>query len=237
MCGPAADTQTMKLAMPAGRGALAAVLVIALVAVAALMISHRGNSTATVPGSVSASEPAAATPTRGAGAGEASVRSLRGAAFTSSFPSSWNIWSRSGARADLYQLSSTHGRPNELGIPPAGAIAITIDASTSTSAATARFSHTVTRDGIVRLMPLFVGTPGGAVGVSLASPPKRSKLAGSEAAIEAYGYTYRGVGNIQVDVLAKHDAHIVLIELDTEPQFAAQGEAALETLARHWHWR
>jgi len=65
----------------------------------------------------------------------------------------------------------------------------------------------------------------------------RSSLAGAEAAIESFGYTYRGVGDVEVDLLAGRDGDVFLLELNTEPALAAQGEAAFETVAKHWRWQ
>jgi hypothetical protein len=72
--------------------------------------------------------------------------------------------------------------------------------------------------------------------VSLASPPALSKLAGAEAAVESYAYTYRGVGDVQVNILSRHKGHIASIELDTEPALASLGQAELEVIGAHWRW-
>jgi hypothetical protein len=48
------------------------------------------------------------------------------------------------------------------------------------------------------------------------------------------GTLYRGVGDVQVDLLARRNGDVFLLELNTEPALAAQGEAALETIPKHW---
>jgi hypothetical protein len=165
------------------------------------------------------------------------LKVLHGVAFASSFSATWNAWTATRPNgAARYQLSSTAATPNGLGIPAPGGVAVTID-DTPTTVLPVRLSRAKAGASPVALIPDFVGVPSGAVGTKLASPPASTRLGGAEAAIESYAYTDSGVANVQVDILARHDGRFVLVELDTEPAFAAAGEAALETLGKHWLWR
>jgi hypothetical protein len=163
--------------------------------------------------------------------------------FSTSYSSGWNVSSKHNfAGAAQYQLSSTGASVNALGIAPAGTVAVTIEQTPLSFFSSAHLvgagpDVAASTQSAVELLPHVVGTPGGAQGVRLAAPPARSSLVGAEAGIESYGYTYRGVGDIQVDLLARRGSDVFLLELNTEPALASQGEAALETIAKHWHWK
>jgi hypothetical protein len=142
----------------------------------------------------------------------------------------------------MYQLSSTGAAANALGVPPAGTIAVTISVIPARllplyHLAGAMPDTSWATQNVLELLPNVVGTPGAATYVRRAGAPSRSSLAGAEAAIESYGYLYRGLGNIQVDLLARRAGNLILIELDTEPSLAREGEAAVQAIAQNWHWR
>jgi hypothetical protein len=167
---------------------------------------------------------------------EGGLELLRGVRFTSSFSATWSAWTTTRPNGAVrYQLSSTAAKPNGLGIPAPGGVAVTIDDS-PTTVLPVRLSPTKAGGSPVALISDFVGVPSGAVATKLASPPASTRLGGAEAAIESYAYTDGGVANVQVDILARHNGRFMLVELDTEPAFATQGEAALETLGKHWRW-
>lgn len=167
---------------------------------------------------------------------------LQGGVFTTSYQSSWTITTkRSSIGAALYKLSSTGAPIDNLGIPPAGTVGVTIAETPVSFFSSAHLLGAApdpgaARQSAVELLPHLVGTPGGALHATLASPPRHTSLAGAEAAIESYGYTYAGVGDIQVDILSRRDGKVVLVELNVEPALASQGEAALETITRSWRW-
>jgi hypothetical protein len=171
------------------------------------------------------------------------LKRLDGGLFSTSYSGGWSVSSKHNATgAALYQLSSTGAKVNGLGIAPAGTVAVTIAQTPLSFFSTGHLigagpDTAASSQSTVELLPHVVGTPGGAQRVVLAAPPARSSLAGAEAAIESYGYTYRGVGDVQVDLLARRDGDVFLLELNTEPALAAEGEAALETIAKHWRWQ
>jgi hypothetical protein len=171
------------------------------------------------------------------------MKTLDGGLFSTSYSGGWSVSSKHNATgAALYQLSSTGKSVSALGIAPAGTVAVTIAQTplsffSSGHLVGAGPDAAASSQSALELLQHVVGTPGGAQRVILAAPPARSSLAGAGAAIESYGYTYRGVGDVQVDLLARRDRDVFLLELNTEPALAAQGEAALETIAKHWRWR
>jgi hypothetical protein len=216
--------------MFAGRSRLVLLAVVALAAVGVglmqLSSSHAHSQTASTPTVV-----------------QPRLKTLDGGLFSTSYSGGWSVSSKHNASgAALYQLSSTGAKVNGLGIAPAGTVAVTIAQTPLSFFSTGHLmgagpDTAASRQSAVELLSLVVGTPGGAQRVILAAPPARSSLAGAEAAIESYGYTYRGVGDVQVDLLAHRDDDVFLLELNTEPALAAQGEAALETIATHWRWQ
>jgi hypothetical protein len=243
----------MRLSFPAGRRAVVGVLVLALVLAAGawlLLFAHKGPATPAIQAATPGKAASPAGLTRPVSAAQAGLRTLQGVAFITSYLSTWSEWHNEAAcficapgtgngGAHTYQLSSTHGQPSKRGIPPAGAIGITISEQPATPTAKERFGRArraAVGRAVVSFLRDFVRPPRGAQGVTLASPPQHSNLAGAEAGIESYGYTYRGVKNIQVDIVADQGGNFVLIELDTEPKLAARGAAALETLGKSWRW-
>lgn len=220
-----------------GRGVLLAVIAVVVIAGGAALLLKPSN------GNTSATPTTAATPAPRAEPATAKLATLTADSFSTSYTAGWHLASRRGAAqtAAVYKLSSTASEPNSLGIPPAGTIGITIieypeSLLASAHLVGARPDPAITKLGAVQLLPHVVGTPGSATGVSLAGPPAPSKLAGAEAAIESYGYTYRGVGDVQVNILSRHEGHIALIELNTEPALASQGQAEVEVIGAHWLW-
>ncbi|HTA14909.1 MAG TPA: hypothetical protein VK781_08640 [Solirubrobacteraceae bacterium] len=215
--------------MLSGRNLIATLAVIAVAAVGAavLLVSSHGHGR-------TGSPPVVVQP---------GVKTLQGSVFSTSYDAGWVLSSkRDSIGAAQYQLSSTGAAINPLGIAPAGTVAITINETPESFFSSAHTAGVgpdlaVRRQSAVQLLPHIVGTPRGAQRTILASRPQRSKLAGVEAAIESYGYTYAGTGNIQVDVLSRKHGDIVLLELNTEPSLSSQGEAALEAIAKHWRWR
>ena len=54
---------------------------------------------------------------------------------------------------------------------------------------------------------------------------------------EDAAFSYRGVGDVQVNILSRHRGHVISIELNTEPALAGEGQAELEVIGAHWRWR
>jgi hypothetical protein len=158
---------------------------------------------------------------------------LQGRAFETSVIAGWRIRTRQNPHGAVrYQASSTAAALDSAGVPPAGGVGITIDdvpASFFTRGSSrAPDSLTVLR--------MSAGTPRGAKGVARVAAPRRTTLGGAEAAEEAFTYSYRGRGNVQVDVVAQHGGRSLLIELDAEPGLAKPSQQALELLASGWRW-
>ena len=55
--------------------------------------------------------------------------------------------------------------------------------------------------------------------------------------VESYAYAHRGVGDVQVNILSRHNGHVAMIELDTEPTLVCRSQAELEAIGPHWRWR
>jgi hypothetical protein len=242
-------------------GALAAVAVlVAAIVVLIMPQTHEPASTASsaasAPPASSASAPARVSAQHGPsasaagahgpldGAGPAAVpaarevasvpagsRSLDGGLFTASYPAGWRLTSAQVKGVTRYQLSSTGAPIGALGIGPAGTVGVTIDESQPAGRLGA-FAHDA-----ARLLPASVGTPRGALAVTLGARPRTVVLGGAEAAEESYAYTYEGRQNVQSDVLAVRGGRLVLVELDGEPSAARAAQAGFEALMSSWRWR
>ena len=183
--------------------------------------------------------------------GRVRVRHVASRSFTSTIDARWTVRAHRGAGGyETLALSSTRAHLDSEGIPPEGAIGITLaEGATATLAsrggegvAQAGAQPPAGREGAraqaaVALLAEVVRTPAGAQGVELSGPPRFRTLAGSDAAEESYEYAYRGRGNVQVDVVATRNGRVYFIELDTELARIAEGESELSGLLRSWHWR
>jgi hypothetical protein len=200
------------------RGFAVVALIAVIVVVAAVVVFTMG-------GSKSAGPTAPSTPVRAHNA----AGTIHGHGFTASVLSGWSLTSQQapGGR-NRYQLSSTGAPINRLGLPPAGTIGITIDASPSSS--------TGAVPTVLSMLSASVGTPRGAVGVAVGSPARVVRLAGVSAAEKAYTYTYGGFSNVQVDLVARHGGTAYLIELNAEPSLLPESQSALELLFSSWRW-
>jgi hypothetical protein len=176
---------------------------------------------------------------------------VSGASFHSAIDARWRVVAHTARRGfETMALSSTGAHLDAEGIPPAGAIGITItDGPASAIAARPREraeAHAqpapLARTGAlaeaaVALMGEVVRTPASAQGIEVSGPARYRTLAGASAAEESYEYVYRGRGNVQLDVVAARAGEIYFIELDTELAQLPQGEAAFARLLRNWSWR
>ncbi len=159
---------------------------------------------------------------------------LHASSFTAGYQRGWSLTSKTGPHGEhRYQLSSTGQPISRLGIPPRGTVGITIDESSTAIFANPQFASFSAR----ALLPHIVGIPRGATALTRSTLPQRTLLGGTEAGEESYTYTYKGRQNVQVDVLAKLHARLVLVELDAEPTLTQQSQTGLEALTRHWTWR
>jgi hypothetical protein len=210
-------------------GSLAAVAaVVAVVLLLSMGHSSEPASTAPSPATPSASTPR---PVTARASSPARTRTLHATMFSARYPASWTVATAQRRGAVRHQLSST-GRPiDSLDIGPAGTVGVTI-LETAPSRIVGAFSH-----GISALLPLIVGTPRTAEGVTRTAAPRAVTLDGAQAAEESYAYMYSGRENVQSDVLVRRGDRLVLIELDGEPAAAGSAEGAFEALMRGWRWR
>jgi type II secretory pathway pseudopilin PulG len=172
------------------------------------------------------------------GSGSSSTTALRGRAFTTAYPDGWTVTIRHRSAEDItYVLTSSAARTNDLGIPPAGAIGITIDdySLEAVSAIDPAAAATVSQDPLA-LLPAFIGTPRTAVDEVSSVALHTTTLGAAAAAAASYTYIYNGVSDVQSDVVSRHGQQIATIELNTEPALASQGTAALNAVAAHWRW-
>lgn|GEM_PF-6158770 len=178
-------------------------------------------------------------------------RRVNGGSFRSTIDARWAIVAHRGARGfETLALSSHGARLDADGIPPAGAIGITITESAASALARgarggrepqahqaiALPGASVRARRALELLSRVVRTPARAVGVQPSELPRLRTLAGVSAAEEAYEYVYSGRGNVQVDVVARRGAKIYFIELDTQLAQLATGESAFAQLLHDWRW-
>ena len=175
---------------------------------------------------------------------------LRGGSFTSTIDARWKVVVRTGLRGfETLTLTSTAAALDQQGVPPAGAIGITIiespvSALSQHASASPRLEvreaqatgGAIQAEQAIALMSRVVRTPAGAQGVEHSGLPRFRTLSGASAAEESYEYLYGGRGNVQVDVVARHGGEIYFIDLDTELARIVDGEASFSRLLRDWRW-
>jgi hypothetical protein len=216
-------------------GSLAAVAVV-VAAVLLLTMGHSSEPAPTVPSPVKPS-PSASSASSASSSQSARVSSptrttkLDARMFSTRYPTGWSVMTAQRRGAVRYQLSSNGKTINGLDIGPAGTVGVTI-LETAPSRVVGAFSR-----GIPALLPLIVGTPRTAEGVTRTAAPRAVTLDGAQAAEESYAYMYGGRENVQSDVLARRGDRLVLVELDGEPTAARAAEADFEALMRGWRWR
>jgi hypothetical protein len=213
-------------------GSLAAVAVV-VAAVLLLTMGHSSEPTPTVPSPVKPSPGASGSPRSQSASVSSPTRTtkLDARMFSARYPAGWSVMTAQRRGAVRYQLSSNGKAINGLDIGPAGTVGVTI-LETAPSRVVGAFSR-----GIPALLPLIVGTPRTAEGVTRTAAPRAVTLDGAQAAEESYAYMYGGRENVQSDVLARRGDRLVLVELDGEPTAARAAEADFEALMRGWRWR
>jgi hypothetical protein len=216
---PTADTEAVR------RTYIFAALIVVIGAVgAAVLVTMRAKKPETT---TATTTPASTRPTE---------KTAKTPAFSTTYPAGWSDRVRSGPHESVqHKLTSTAAPIGRLGIPPAGTVGITIN---DTPASGVVLGHHFSEEALkaVALLPLNVGTPATAEGVTQASHPRTVTLDGVEAAEESYAYTYGGRQNVQVDIVAQHKGRIVFIELDAEPSQSSQSQAALTQVTSTWRW-
>jgi len=208
-------------------------LAVALLAAVAFFVVPSTHSTGSGGGAGSA----------GGAAGEhpavTSTASIQAPSFIAPVPAGWTVRARANAKgAHQFQLGSGRAPINGVGIGPAGTVAVTVTEYSPQALANGRIAGRPAGGySAVALLPLLVGQPARAEGVQVGQHPTAALLAGAPAAEEAFFYGYRGRENLQVDVIAKHDGRLFMIELDAEPHLAAASKRALSEILGGWRFR
>jgi hypothetical protein len=167
-----------------------------------------------------------------------SSRILEARSFTSSYPSGWHLSTIRGKLGfEEYQLSSTPA-PITLGVPPAGAMAVTIGESPNSAKLAALFArYHIAHDPASELLRYFAATPPHAQGITRTLAPRTVSLGGVEAAEASYTYSYDGRAEVQSAVLARRGDQIVIMALVAEPAVARADQSGFALLTSRWHWR
>jgi hypothetical protein len=165
--------------------------------------------------------------------------SIQAPSFTAPVPGGWTVRAQSNSKgAHQFQLGSTKAPINGVGIGPAGTVAVTVTEYGLPALARGRIAgKPASSYSPVALLPFVVGQPARAEGVQVGQHPKPTVLAGAQAGEEAFFYGYHGHENLQVDVIAKRNGHLFLVELDAEPQLQAASKAALSQVLGGWRFR
>jgi hypothetical protein len=167
----------------------------------------------------------------GGGTAESQLFSAKG--FHTEYPSGWRLVAKhSGASTTSYALTSSPAAVDAAGIPPRGVIAVNVDVFPVTA-----LGRDVTGlDTVQDLAARVIATPSSATDLRLVKSVHRVSLGGHRAGGVIYSYSYAGARNFQKDVVTAHGHAVVFVELDTQHSLAAQGNAALRTIVRHWRW-
>lgn len=154
------------------------------------------------------------------------AQTLRSSSFTTAYPAGWRVRVQRKGGAVQYFLSSTGAPISNLGVGPAGTVAVSVGEVSASQRQASESAST--------LLGQIVGAPVKAV--TVIKPPSATGLDGTQTATFACTYTYHGVPNVQVDVVARRGKVIIVIESDAEPSKASQASAALTMIVDRWHW-
>lgn len=166
-------------------------------------------------------------------------RVVTGPGFVTEYPAGWRhevkTFSHKGLHATRYLFESGHRMPDAYGIPPAGEVAVTMIASPLAAAAKAD-PHQATQTPEQFLL-YTVGFPKGYKQLGRVSPDSASTLGGGPAATLAISYVYHGLGNVQIDTVARHDGQVYFLEADSDPADAKLADGVLGQVMAGWQWR
>ncbi len=143
------------------------------------------------------------------------------------------------AGATVYQLTSPSSAavsPFIHGPPPAGVIAVDITDASVALVESLDHDPEAAAQTPIQILPSIVSEPSGATGVVNLEPVHPTSLDGLAAAAVGYSYSYQGVWDVQLDVLARNGQEVEGIEMDADPALATQAKAALATILAHWSW-
>ena len=164
---------------------------------------------------------------------------IQAPSFTAPVPGGWTVRARANSKGThQFQLGSTKAPINGVGIGPAGTVALTITEYGPQALTRGRIAGKPAGSySPVALLRYVVGQPARAEGVQVGQHPTATVLAGAQAGEEAFFYGYRSRMNLQVDVIAKRNGHLFLIELDAEPRLETTSKAAVSEVLGGWRFR
>lgn len=165
------------------------------------------------------------------GTGANQVFSAKG--LRTEYPDGWKLVAKHpGGNMTSYALTSAAASVDSAGIPPPGVMAVNIDVFPAAPLARDLSGAETIQDLAARI----VATPSSATDLRLVKSVHPVSLGGRPAGGVIYSYSYAGTRNFQKDVVTAHGHAVVFVELDTEHSLAAQGNAVLRTIVKHWRW-
>jgi hypothetical protein len=147
--------------------------------------------------------------------------------FDTAVPSGWHRRQQRKGGQRSYYLNSGAGFASDYGIAARGEVGLTIAAQPSSDLP----------DGISARAAFerIVATPDEATGVAR-KPVTGARLDGAQAAMGQSTYKFRGRLMIQSNMVAIGRGVVVFIEVDAEPEDAAEGQRVLASVVESWRW-
>jgi hypothetical protein len=166
-------------------------------------------------------------------AGVADATVLNGRGFRTQYPNGWAIARGTNRLGISYTLATPATSVNSAGIPTPGGIAMTINVFSK------RRLDRVDRlpRSLRSVARRLASVPEGASGVRRGAARSGRRLNRAPTATIVLNYTYRGVPNTQRDLVSRRGDRIVVIEVNTTPNVASRGNAALNQVVGAWRWR
>ena len=159
---------------------------------------------------------------------------VSGPGFATQFPAGWQNAKTSSHGVTTFVLRTPGATVDEVSIPSAGGVAVTIGTMTTTTFR--RQFHRSAPSRPTALTRLLIGYPRAAHRVR-SKGVHSTTLAHRRAARAGFTYTYKGRSIVQRDVVARRGHRIYWIELDVDAANEAAGEAARRTVVGGWRWR
>ena len=159
---------------------------------------------------------------------------LETAGYTTTYPTGWSVTVKPDRGFVFHTIVSPgatvddHWNP----VPSAGGISVLV-AHITAREFRKRYKRALPR----RALDGMVGYPKGAKRVRLTSRPRTVKVDGAHAVAAALRYRYRGVENVQRDVIARHGRYLVLIEMNCRPDLEATGRLAMRQAVKSLKWK
>ncbi|MEA2468251.1 MAG: hypothetical protein QOJ57_2377 [Thermoleophilaceae bacterium] len=147
--------------------------------------------------------------------------------FDTAVPSDWHRRQSRKRGQRFYYLNSGPGFASDYGIASRGEVGLTIATQPSSDLP----------DGISARAAYerIVATPDEATGTAR-KPVRAARLDGAQAAMGQSTYRFKGRSMIQTNMVAIGRGVIVFIEVDAEPEDAAEGQRVLSTVVDSWRW-